>query len=66
MIVRMTDCARGTLLDEPEWMRRFCRTGTAMDLFSAIALSDEKYCSATAMIRKSAAVTHELVLEEVD
>ena len=31
----------------------------------AIALSDEKYCSATAMIRKSAEVTHELVLEEV-
>lgn len=31
----------------------------------AVALSDEKYCSATAMIRKSAAVTHEIVLEEV-
>jgi len=31
----------------------------------AVSLSDEKYCSATAMIRKSAAVTHELVLEEV-
>lgn len=31
----------------------------------AVSLSDEKYCSATAMIRKSAAVTHEIVLEEV-
>jgi len=31
----------------------------------AVALSDEKYCSATAMIRQSAAVTHEIVLEEV-
>jgi putative redox protein len=31
----------------------------------AVALSDEKYCSATAMIRKSANVTHEIVLEEV-
>lgn len=31
----------------------------------AVALSDEKYCSATAMIRKSADVTHEIVLEEV-
>lgn len=31
----------------------------------AVALSDEKYCSATAMIRKSAGVTHEIVLEEV-
>lgn len=31
----------------------------------AVALSDEKYCSATAMIRKSAEVTHEIVLEEV-
>ena len=32
----------------------------------AVSLSDEKYCSATAMIRKSAEVTHEVVLEEVD
>lgn len=32
----------------------------------AVSLSDEKYCSATAMIRKSADVTHEIVLEEVD
>lgn len=32
----------------------------------AVALSDEKYCSATAMIRKSANVTHEIALEEVD
>lgn len=31
----------------------------------AVSLSDEKYCSATAMVRKSAAVTHEIVLEEV-
>ncbi|MBX3502020.1 MAG: OsmC family protein [Alphaproteobacteria bacterium] len=31
----------------------------------AVSLSDEKYCSATAMIRQSANVTHELVLEEV-
>ena len=31
----------------------------------AVSLSDEKYCSATAMIRKSASVTHEIVLEEV-
>ena len=31
----------------------------------AVSLSDEKYCSATAMIRKSANVTHEIVLEEV-
>ena len=32
----------------------------------AVSLSDEKYCSATAMIRKSAAVTHQIVLEDVD
>jgi putative redox protein len=32
----------------------------------AVSLSDEKYCSATAMIRKSANVTHEIVLEDVD
>lgn len=31
----------------------------------AVTLSDEKYCSATAMVRKSASVTHEIVLEEV-
>ncbi len=31
----------------------------------AVSLSDEKYCSATAMIRQSAAVTHEVILEEV-
>lgn len=31
----------------------------------AVSLSDEKYCSATAMIRKSAIITHEIVLEEV-
>ncbi len=30
----------------------------------AVALSDEKYCSATAMVRKSAAITHEIVLVE--
>jgi putative redox protein len=30
----------------------------------AVALSEDKYCSATAMIRKSAEVTHEIVLEE--
>ena len=28
----------------------------------AVSLSDEKYCSATAMVKKSAAVTHEIVL----
>ena len=32
----------------------------------AVSLSDEKYCSATAMIRKSATVTHQIVLEDVD
>jgi putative redox protein len=32
----------------------------------AVSLSDEKYCSATAMIRKSANVSHEIVLEDVD
>jgi putative redox protein len=32
----------------------------------AVTLSDEKYCSATAMIRKSATITHQIVLEEVD
>jgi putative redox protein len=31
----------------------------------AVTLSDEKYCSATAMFRKSARVTHEVVLVEV-
>ena len=31
----------------------------------AVSLSDEKYCSATAMFRKSAKVTHEVVLVEV-
>jgi putative redox protein len=31
----------------------------------AVSLSDEKYCSATAMVRKSAEVTHEVILEEV-
>jgi putative redox protein len=31
----------------------------------AVSLSDEKYCSATAMIRKSADVSHEVVLVEV-
>ncbi|HEX2892062.1 OsmC family protein [Vineibacter terrae] len=31
----------------------------------AVALSEDKYCSATAMIRKTATVTHEVVLEEV-
>lgn len=31
----------------------------------AVSLSDEKYCSATAMIRKSSNVTHEVVLVEV-
>jgi putative redox protein len=31
----------------------------------AVSLSDGKYCSATAMVRKSAVVTHEIVLEEV-
>ena len=31
----------------------------------AVGLSDEKYCSATAMIRKSAGITSEIVLVEV-
>ena len=31
----------------------------------AVSLSDEKYCSATAMVRRSAEVTHEVVLEEI-
>ena len=31
----------------------------------AVSLSDEKYCSATAMVKKSAAVTNEVVLVEV-
>lgn len=31
----------------------------------AVSLSEDKYCSATAMIRKSAAVSHEVVLEEL-
>ena len=31
----------------------------------AVSLSDEKYCSATAMVRKSAGVTHEVVLVEI-
>ena len=31
----------------------------------AVSLSDEKYCSATAMVKKSAAVTHEVVLVEI-
>lgn len=31
----------------------------------AVSLSDEKYCSATAMFKKSAEVTHEVVLVEV-
>ena len=31
----------------------------------AVSLSEDKYCSATAMIRKSASVSHEIVLEEV-
>jgi putative redox protein len=31
----------------------------------AISLSDEKYCSATAMVRKSAAIEREIVIEEV-
>ena len=31
----------------------------------AVGLSDEKYCSATAMIRKSATITHEVVLVEI-
>jgi putative redox protein len=31
----------------------------------AVNLSDEKYCSATAMIRKSAKISHEVVLVEV-
>ena len=31
----------------------------------AVSLSEDKYCSATAMIRKSAAVSHEVVLVEV-
>ena len=32
----------------------------------AVSLSDEKFCSATAMIRTSANVTHQIVLEDVD
>jgi len=31
----------------------------------AVSLSDEKYCSATAMIKKSAKVSHEVVLLEI-
>jgi putative redox protein len=31
----------------------------------AVSLSDEKYCSATAIIKKSASVTHEVVLIEI-
>jgi len=31
----------------------------------AVTLSDEKYCSATAMVKKSAVVTHEVVLVEI-
>ena len=31
----------------------------------AVSLSDEKYCSATAMIRKSAEIAHEVVLVEI-
>lgn len=31
----------------------------------AVGLSDEKYCSATAMFRKTATVTHEIVVIEV-
>ena len=31
----------------------------------AVSLSEDKYCSGTAMIRKSAAVSHEVVLVEV-
>jgi len=31
----------------------------------AVSLSDEKYCSATAMVKKSATVTHEVVLVEI-
>ena len=31
----------------------------------AVSLSDEKYCSATAMVKKSADVTHEVVLVEI-
>jgi putative redox protein len=31
----------------------------------AVTLSDEKYCSATAMVRRTAKVAHEVVLEEV-
>ena len=31
----------------------------------AVSLSDEKYCSATAMFKKSATVSHEVVLVEV-
>jgi len=31
----------------------------------AVSLSDEKYCSATAMFKKSAKVSHEVVLVEV-
>ena len=31
----------------------------------AVSLSDEKYCSATAMVRKSAGITSKIVLVEV-
>jgi len=31
----------------------------------AVSLSDEKYCSATAMFKKTAKVTHEIVVVEV-
>ena len=35
------------------------------DIERAVSLSDEKYCSATAMVRKSAEITHEVVLVEI-
>jgi putative redox protein len=31
----------------------------------AVSLSDEKYCSATAMFKKTAKVSHEVVLVEI-
>jgi putative redox protein len=31
----------------------------------AVSLSDEKYCSATQMFKKTARVTHEVVLVEI-
>ena len=49
---------------QTEPMRREYRARKAL-VERAVSLSDEKYCSATAMIRKSANVSHEVVLVAV-